>query len=156
MEKTAIKRVIYSDPVTTIIWDDGSKTQSRCDERDNFDELTGFMMCVFKKIMKHKDMRQMFDTFVYGDDKHYVKRDKVKPTDKVKQTNNVKKTNNTDWLTYALNNTTNYLKEDYLNNIIPNAWSLYTTTHDTKRIDNDKIIDDFNDMMDEIAIIFKE
>jgi hypothetical protein len=101
--------------------------------------------------MKHKDMRQMLKTFVYGDDKHYVKRDKVK------QTNNIKKTNNTDWLTYALNNTTNYLKlEDYLNNIIPNAWSLYTTTHDTKRIDNDKIIDDFNDMMDEMAIIFKE
>jgi hypothetical protein len=86
-EKPAIKRVIYSDPVTTIIWADGTKTQSRCDERDNYDELTGFMMCVFKKIMKHKDMRKMFDTFVYGDDKHYVKRDSKK-----------KKEMNLDWL----------------------------------------------------------
>ena len=129
MEKNTIKRVIYSDPVTTIIWDDGSKTQSRCDERDNFDELTGFMMCVFKKIMKHKDMRQMFDTFVYGDDKHYVKRDKVKPTDKVKQTNNVKKTYNTDWLTDILKGL-----EDYT--------TIEDCLYDTKHIDNDM----FNDM----------
>lgn len=123
MEKTAIKRVIYSDPVTTIIWGDGSKTQSRCDERDNFNELTGFMMCVFKKIMKHKDMRQMFDTFVYGDDKHYVKRDKVK------QTNNVKKINNTDWLTDILKGL-----EDYT--------TIEDCLYDTKHIDNDM----FNDM----------
>ena len=129
MEKTAIKRVIYSDPVTTIIWDDGSKTQSRCDEHDNFDELTGFMMCVFKKIMNHKDMRQMFDTFVYGDDKHYVKRDKVKPTNKVKQTNNVKKINNTDWLTNILKDL-----EDYT--------TIEDCLYDTKHIDNDM----FNDM----------
>ena len=133
MEKTAIKRVIYSDPVTTIIWDDGSKTQSRCDERDNFDELTGFMMCVFKKIMKHKDMRQMFDTFVYGDDKNYVKRDKVK------QTNNVKKTYNTDWLTDILKGL-----EDYT--------TLEDCLYDTKHIGNDM----FDDIINDMTIIFKE
>ena len=126
MEKTAIKRVIYSDPVTTIIWDDGSKTQSRCDERDNFDELTGFMMCVFKKIMKHKDMRQMLNTFVYGDDKHYVKRDKVK------QTNNVKKTYNTDWLTDILKGL-----EDYT--------TLEDCLYDTKHIDNTMFDDIINE-----------
>ena len=135
MEKTAIKRVIYSDPVTTIIWDDGSKTQSRCDEHDNFDELTGFMMCVFKKIMNHKDMRQMFDTFVYGDDKHYVKRDKVKPTNKVKQTNNVKKINNTDWLTNILKDL-----EDYT--------TIEDCLYDTKHI--------YDDMFNDMTIIFKE
>jgi hypothetical protein len=139
MEKTAIKRVIYSDPVTTIIWDDGSKTQSRCDERDNFDELTGFMMCVFKKIMKHKDMRQMFDTFVYGDDKHYVKRDKVKQTNNVKKTNNFKKTNNTDWLTDILKGL-----EDYT--------TLEDCIYDTKHIDNTM----FDDIINDMTIIFKE
>jgi hypothetical protein len=133
MEKTAIKRVIYSNPVTTIIWDDGSKTQSRCDERDNFDELTGFMMCVFKKIMKHKDMRQMFDTFVYGDDKHYVKRDKVK------QTNNVKKTNNTDWLTDILKS-------------LENCTTIEDCLHDTKYVSNDM----FDDIINDMTIIFKE
>lgn len=143
MEKNTIKRVIYSDPVTTIIWDDGSKTQSRCDEHDNFDELTGFMMCVFKKNMKHKDMRQMFKTFVYGDDKHYVKRDKVKQTNNIKKNNNVKKTSNTDWLTYSLKNLENYTTtKNYL--------------YDTKCIDNDKIIDMFNDIIDNMAIMFKE
>jgi hypothetical protein len=139
MEKTAIKRVIYSNPVTTIIWDDGSKTQSRCDERDNFDELTGFMMCVFKKIMKHKDMRQMFDTFVYGDDKHYVKRDKVKQTNNVKKTNNFKKTNNTDWLTDILKGL-----EDYTT--IEDCW------YDDKHIGNGM----FDDIINDMTIIFKE
>jgi hypothetical protein len=139
MEKTAIKRVIYSDPVTTIIWDDGSKTQSRCDERDNFDELTGFMMCVFKKIMKHKDMRQMFDTFVYGDDKHYVKRDKVKQTNNVKKTNNFKKTNNTDWLTDILKGL-----EDYT--------TIEDCLYDTKHISNNM----FDDIINDMTIIFKE
>jgi hypothetical protein len=134
MEKTAIKRVIYSDPVTTIIWDDGSKTQSRCDERDNFDELTGFMMCVFKKIMKHKDMRQMFDTFVYGDDKHYVKRDNKK-----------KEEMNLDWL-----------------DIIPKEWGVEIkpcTNFNpavTYGMDDDKVIDALDNMLNRLAIIFKE
>jgi hypothetical protein len=83
--------------------------------------------------MKHKDMRQMFDTFVYGDDKHYVKRDKVK------QTNNVKKTNNTDWLTDILKSLENCTTiEDYL--------------HDTKYVSNDM----FDDIINDMTIIFKE
>jgi hypothetical protein len=129
-EKPAIKRVIYSDPVTTIIWADGTKTQSRCDERDNYDELTGFMMCVFKKIMKHKDMRKMFDTFVYGDDKHYVKRDNKK-----------KQKINLDWLDDIV----------YLPSIT------YDNTHYTDKVNSEEnIIDTFEDMLNELYVIFKE
>ena len=130
MEKPAIKRVIYSDPVTTIIWADGTKTQSRCDERDNYDELTGFMMCVFKKIMKHKDMRKMFDTFVYGNDKHYVKRDNKK-----------KQKINLDWLDDIV----------YLPSIT------YDNTHYTDKVNSEEnIIDAFEDMLNELYVIFKE
>ena len=42
-----INKVIYSNPVTVVIWDDGTKTKSRCDSQDTYDELTGFMLCVF-------------------------------------------------------------------------------------------------------------
>jgi hypothetical protein len=89
--------------------------------------------------MKHKDMRQMFDTFVYGDDKHYVKRDKVKQTNNVKKTNNFKKTNNTDWLTDILKGL-----EDYT--------TLEDCLYDTKHIDNTM----FDDIINDMTIIFKE
>ena len=72
-----IERVIYSNPVTVVIWNDGTKTKSRCDSQDTYDELTGFMLCVFKKAMPAKEMRKMFETYVYGDSDK-IKRDKTK------------------------------------------------------------------------------
>lgn len=76
-----IERVIYSNPVTVVIWDDGTKTKSRCDSQDTYDELTGFMLCVFKKIMPAKEMRKMFKTYVYGDS-NKIKRDKTRSNKK--------------------------------------------------------------------------
>lgn len=73
-----IKKVIYSNPVTVVFWKDGTKTMSRCDEYDNYDELTGFLMCVMKKAMKAKDMRKMLEDYVYGNDKEKIKRDEKK------------------------------------------------------------------------------
>lgn len=68
-----IKKVIYSDPVTVVIWDDGTKTISRCDDTDVYDELTGFMLCVFKKVLSAKDMRKAFDKYVYDIDSDKIK-----------------------------------------------------------------------------------
>lgn len=68
-----IKQVIYSDPVTVVIWGDGTKTKSRCDEDDIYDELTGFMLCVFKKLMTPKAMRKMFKDYVYNVDSKKIK-----------------------------------------------------------------------------------
>ena len=68
-----IKRVIYSDPVTVIVWEDGTKTRSRCDESDVYDELTGFMLCVFKKALSPKAMRKMFNDYVYDIDSNKIK-----------------------------------------------------------------------------------
>ena len=76
-----IERVIYSNPVTVVIWGDGTKTKSRCDSQDTYDELTGFMLCVFKKIMPAKEMRKMFKTYVYGDNDK-IKRDKTRSNKK--------------------------------------------------------------------------
>lgn len=69
----SIKQVIYSDPVTVIIWGDGTKTISRCDDDDIYDELTGFMLCVFKKALTPKTMRKMFNQYVYDVNSENIK-----------------------------------------------------------------------------------
>lgn len=69
----SIKQVIYSNPVTVIIWGDGTKTISRCDDDDIYDELTGFMLCVFKKALAPKAMRKMFSQYVYDVDSDKIK-----------------------------------------------------------------------------------
>ena len=69
-----IKKVTYSKPVTLIRWDDDTITKSFCDEVDNYDELTGFLMCVIKKMVPAKEMRKLFSKYVYGDDPKYIKR----------------------------------------------------------------------------------
>ena len=69
-----IKKVTYSKPVTIIRWDDDTLTKSFCDEVDNYDELTGFLMCIIKKMVPAKEMRKLFSKYVYGDDPKYIKR----------------------------------------------------------------------------------
>ena len=69
-----IKKVTYSKPVTIIRWDDNTLTKSFCDEVDNYDELTGFLMCIIKKMVPAKEMRKLFSKYVYGDDPKYIKR----------------------------------------------------------------------------------
>lgn len=114
-----IERVIYSNPVTVVIWDDGTKTKSRCDSQDTYDELTGFMLCIFKKVMPAKEMRKMFETYVYGNSDK-IKRDKTK---------NDKKSPRFDewdeWLEHIANCRCDYIYdlpsdtlERYLNHII--------------------------------------
>lgn len=44
-----IKKVIYSDPATIVIWTDGTKTVVKCQEDDIYDEQTGLLMCIAKK-----------------------------------------------------------------------------------------------------------
>lgn len=45
------ERVVYSNGVTTCIWKDGTKTQARTHDGDDFDKTTGLMLCAIKKWM---------------------------------------------------------------------------------------------------------
>lgn len=47
---SGIKKVIYNDPATTVIWHDGSKTTIKCHDEDSYDPVIGFLLCVIKKI----------------------------------------------------------------------------------------------------------
>lgn len=45
-----IKRVIFNDPVTVVLWTDGSKTVVRCQDGDTYSEEVGISMCVMKRV----------------------------------------------------------------------------------------------------------
>lgn len=45
----SIKKVIFNDPATIVLWSDGTKTVVKCDERDEFDPEKGLAMAICKK-----------------------------------------------------------------------------------------------------------
>lgn len=49
--KARPEKVIYNDPATVVIWDDGSKTVVRCHPDDAYDRERGFLLCCAKKLM---------------------------------------------------------------------------------------------------------
>ena len=50
----APKQVIYNDPATIVLWDDGSKTVVKCHPDDVYDPEKGFLLCCAKKLMGNK------------------------------------------------------------------------------------------------------
>lgn len=60
-----IDKVIYNPPATIILWNDGTKTMSKCDKEDTYNKATGFMLCVLKKKYGNKTVKKMFDRYVY-------------------------------------------------------------------------------------------
>lgn len=61
----SIKKVIYNDPATIIVWSDGTKTIVKCMEDEDYDPEKGFMAAVTKK--------------VFGDKYGWIMRHQVKP-----------------------------------------------------------------------------
>ena len=56
-----IRKVIFNDPATIIIWADGTKTVVKCAEGDIYTKWVGFAFCVCKKIMGdsfHKEFKR--------------------------------------------------------------------------------------------------
>lgn len=55
-----IKRVIFSDPCTIVLWADGTKTIVRCTD-EKFDKEKGLAMCIAKKSLGNKG--KYYDVF---------------------------------------------------------------------------------------------
>lgn len=53
-EPPAIKNVYFNDPVTVVIWDDGTKTIVRCQPGDTYSKETGLALCIAKKYLGNK------------------------------------------------------------------------------------------------------
>lgn len=45
-----IKKVIFNDPATIVLWDDGTKTVVKCSEGDTYSEWAGIALCLAKKL----------------------------------------------------------------------------------------------------------
>lgn len=50
----AIKNVYFNDPVTVVMWEDGTKTVVRCGKNDIYDPEKGLAMAVTKKALGNK------------------------------------------------------------------------------------------------------
>lgn len=62
-----IKKVIFNDPATIILWTDGTKTVVKCSEDDYYDPEKGMAMAVCKKIMGYT-FRKTFTTHLPEED----------------------------------------------------------------------------------------
>lgn len=51
MNKINIKKVIFNDPVTVVLWTDGTKTVVRTQNGEKFDPEKGLAMAIAKKIL---------------------------------------------------------------------------------------------------------
>lgn len=49
-----IKKVYFNDPVTVVLWTDGTKTIVRCQEGDVYSKETGLALCFAKKALGNK------------------------------------------------------------------------------------------------------
>lgn len=49
-----IQRVIFNNPVTVVIWKDGTKTIVRAKDGDKYDKEKGLALCVMKKVFGNK------------------------------------------------------------------------------------------------------
>lgn len=53
-QHSKIKRVIFNDPATIVIWEDGSKTVVKCQPNDEYSKETGLALCIAKKYLGNK------------------------------------------------------------------------------------------------------
>ena len=68
----AIKKVIFNNPATIVIWNDGTKTTVKCSERDEYSEEVGLAMCISKKALGNKgNFNEVFKKHIPG----YSKKD---------------------------------------------------------------------------------
>jgi hypothetical protein len=53
-DTSPIKKVIFNDPATIVLWKDGTKTVVKCQKGDTYDKEKGFYMCVAKKALGNR------------------------------------------------------------------------------------------------------
>ena len=111
-----IKKIIYNPPATIILWNDGTKTTSKCEYGDVYSKEMGFMLCVLKKKYGNQKFHNMLEQYVYGVPEAYEEKGAVvwenKPTKKKKRATlkntdkefEVKTFNSLeDYITYVIN-----------------------------------------------------
>lgn len=60
-----IKKVIYNDPATIVLWNDGTKTVVKCMEGDTYSKEMGLAMCICKKALGD-NYHRVFNEWVHN------------------------------------------------------------------------------------------
>jgi hypothetical protein len=69
-----IKKVIFNNPATIVVWNDGTKTVVKCQPGDEFNKELGLAMCIAKKYLGNKsNFNNVFKKFIEGYDPREVK-----------------------------------------------------------------------------------
>ena len=69
-----IDRVIFNNPATIVIWDDGTKTVVKCQNDEPFDKEKGIALCFMKKHYGNKSsFNEVFHKFITEEDKEEYK-----------------------------------------------------------------------------------
>lgn len=58
--KAYIKKVIYSNPATIVLWSDGTKTIAKCSEHDTYSPEAGLSICILKKLVGGTTLYNIF------------------------------------------------------------------------------------------------
>lgn len=87
-----IKHVVHSNKVCTIIWADGTKTQSVCHPEDEYSKDTGFLVAFLKKFMPTELIIELLEKWSHSQPKQedIQKVKAIKKTEKKTKSNNKK------------------------------------------------------------------
>lgn len=61
-----IKNVLFNDPATIVIFEDGSKTISKVEKGDHYDKETGLAICIAKRVLGNAEYRKAVNKYVYA------------------------------------------------------------------------------------------
>ena len=64
-----VKRVIFSDPATIVIFRDGAKEVVKCTKNDTYNPTTGLALCIMKRIYGKKKYRKILKEWLPEEEK---------------------------------------------------------------------------------------
>lgn len=73
MKLPEIKKVIFNEPTTIVLWADGTKTIVKCQKGDTYSKETGLAVAICKKALGNKgNFNEVFKKWIpeYGKDDH--------------------------------------------------------------------------------------
>lgn len=62
-----IENIIQSGPATVVLWDDGTKTVTKCMKTDTYDKEKGLAMAIAKKYLGSNQYRKTFKLYSNND-----------------------------------------------------------------------------------------
>lgn len=69
-----IKKVIFNDPATIVLWDDGTKTIVKCQDGEKYDKEKGLALCISKKVLGNKgNYNEVFKKYIQYERKNIIK-----------------------------------------------------------------------------------